>query len=186
MNKKHRPTEYDFSLVIDGVPELNDDVMDALFETGCDDATFSIQHGHLYAEFSRSADSLMHAIVRAIADVHRATIGASVVCVDQCDLVTQSEIARRINRSRQQVHQFISGQRGPGNFPPPECYLSDDDAPLWRWCAVSHWLADNDIIRKEEGWNAEVVAAINNHLEMQRRKARHPELVKEIAEKVRS
>lgn len=179
-------TEYDFSLVIDGVPELDEKVMDALYEAGCDDATFSIQHGHLYAEFSREAESIEKAILTAINDVHKAQVGAAVLCVDRCDLVTQSEIARRIGRSRQMVNQFITGARGPGNFPPPECYLSDDEAPLWRWCAVSYWLANNDIIRREEGWNAEVIAAINNALEAQRQKARNPDLVRHISKAVAS
>ncbi|HVT90100.1 MAG TPA: helix-turn-helix transcriptional regulator [Tepidisphaeraceae bacterium] len=174
-------SEFDFALVIAGVPDLTQQVQDALFESGCDDATFSIQYGNLYAEFSRTASTLQEAILSAIHDVRNANIGAEVVCVDKCDLVTQSEIARRTNRSRQMIHQYITGERGPGNFPPPECYLSDDDVPLWRWCAVSYWLANNNLIRREEGWNAAVVAAINNWLERERQKARNPELIKEIA-----
>lgn len=75
----NRPREYDFALVIDGVPELTPKVEDALFEAGCDDATFSIQHGHLYAKFSREAVSLKDAILSASGDVRRAGIGADVI-----------------------------------------------------------------------------------------------------------
>jgi hypothetical protein len=178
MSKKN--AEYDFSLVIGGIPELTTEIEDKLFEAGCDDATLSIQHGHLYAEFSRQAESLKDAILSAIRDVAKAKVGAQILCVDKCDLVIQSEIARRINRSRQLVGQYISGERGPGNFPPPEFQL-DDKAPLWRWSDVSKWLADIDVIRKEESLNAEVVALINNALEMQRLKARNPQLVQEIS-----
>ncbi|MGD0771131.1 MAG: helix-turn-helix transcriptional regulator [Tepidisphaeraceae bacterium] len=185
MNQTNGRSEYDFSLVIDGVCELTTEVENALFEAGCDDATFSIQYGHLYAEFSREAGSLKDAILSAIKDVRRAGVGAAVICVDESNLVTQAEIARRIRRSRQMVSQYISGQRGPGNFPPPECHLSEG-APLWTWCAVSQWLAENDIIRREESWNAEVVAAINNSLEAARQQARNPGLVKEIAKKVKA
>ena len=50
--------EHDFALIVGGVPELTQQVEDALFEAGCDDATLSIQYGRLYMEFSRSAKSL--------------------------------------------------------------------------------------------------------------------------------
>lgn len=171
--------EHDFALIVGGVTALTPAVEDALFNAGCDDATLSIQYGRLYVEFSRFAPSLKDAILSAIRDVRRAGIGAVVLRVDECDLVTAAEIARRIGRSRQLVFQYMNGLRGPGGFPPPECHLTGG-APLWAWCAVSYWLSENDIIRPEDGWNAEVVAAVNNWLESARQRARHPDLVKEI------
>jgi len=171
--------EHDFALIVGGVDDLTAEVEDALFEAGCDDATLSIQYGLLYIEFSRHAPSLKDAILTAIRDVRNADIGAEVLRVDECNLVTQSEIARRIGRTRQLVNQFINGQRGPGGFPPPECHL-DEGAPLWAWCAVSYWLAENSMLRPEDGWNAEVVAAINNWLEAARQRERHPELIEQI------
>ena len=115
--KKDCKREHDFALVIDGVPELTTEVENAFFEAGCDDATLSIQYGWLYAEFSRAAASLEDAILSAIRDVRKAKVGAVALRVDECDLVTPSEIARRIGRSRQLLFQYINGQRGPGNFP---------------------------------------------------------------------
>jgi len=172
--------EYDFALIVGGVPALTTEVEDALFNAGCDDATLSIQHGLLYVEFSRTAKSLKDAILSAIRDVQKAGIGAEVLRVDECNLVTASEIARRIGRSRQMVHQYMTGERGPGAFPPPECHLSEA-SPLWAWCAVSYWLAQNDILRPEDSWNAEVVSAINNAMEAARQRHRQPQLVEEIA-----
>lgn len=157
-------TEFDFALIVAGVPELTDAVQDALFEAGCDDATLSIQYGLLYMEFSRVAPSLKDAIVSAIRDVIKSGIGATVLRVDECNLVTQAEIARRIDRSRQLVHQFMTGERGPGGFPPPACQITDR-APLWAWCAVSHWLASNNLIRAEVSLNAAVVEAVNYALD---------------------
>jgi hypothetical protein len=93
--------EHDFALIVDGVSELNQTVEDALFEAGCDDATLSIQYGLLYLEFSRSAKSLEEAIITAINDVRSAGIGAEVLRVDECNLVTMSEIARRIGRTHE-------------------------------------------------------------------------------------
>lgn len=172
-------TEHDFALIVDGVSTLTQDVEDALFNAGCDDATLSMQYGLLYLEFSRAANSLRDAILSAIRDVQSAGIGAVVLRVDECDLVTLAEIARRIGRSRQLVHQYSIGKRGPGRFPPPECHIADH-APLWAWCAVSYWLVQNHLLRPEESWNAEVVEAINNYLERERQRMRHPELLNEI------
>lgn len=169
--------EHDFALIVEGVPELSDRVQDALFEAGCDDATLSIQYGLLYIEFSRSAPSIKDAIVSAVRDVTAAGIGARVVRVDDCNLVTPAEIARRIGRSRQMVHQYMTGARGPGGFPPPACHLTDR-APLWQWCAVSHWLASNGLVRPEVSRDAAVVEAINNAFERRRLPA---ELIDEIA-----
>ncbi len=171
--------EHDFALIIGNVPELTTEVEDSLFEAGCDDATLSIRYGLLYMEFSRTAPSLQDAILSAILNVRNSNTGASVIRVDECNLVTQAEIARRINRSRQLVHQYMTGERGPGGFPPPECHLKQG-APLWAWCAVSYWLSQNSIVRPEESWNAEVAAAINNWLEADRFRDRHPDLLTRI------
>lgn len=178
-NKKTCKQEYDFALIIDGVQSLTTQVEDALFVAGCDDATLSIQYGRLYMEFSREAESFEQAIFSAIHDVRKAKINAQVIRVDDCNLVTAAEIARRIGRSRQLVHQYMNGDRGPGNFPPPECHLMES-SPLWAWCEVSFWLAENNIIRPETNWDAEVVAAINNWLEHDRQNERHPDLIKTI------
>jgi hypothetical protein len=156
--------EFDFALIVAGVPELNEGIENALFEGGCDDATLSMQHGLLYAEFSRVAPSLKAAVISAINDVTRAGVGAAVLRVDECNLVTQAEIARRIGRSRQLVHQYMIGERGPGGFPPPACQIADR-APLWTWCAVSQWLAANSLLRPEVSHNAVVIEAINYALE---------------------
>ena len=175
--------EYDFALILTGANDLTDDVMNALFEAGCDDATPSVQYGCICLEFSRRAESLKDAILSAIRDVRKANIGADVLRVDECDLVTPAEIARRIGRSRQLVHQYMTGKVGPGGFPAPDCNLTDG-APLWTWCAVSYWLCANDMIRPEQLRDAEVVAAINNALEYTHQRGRNPDLVEEVARAV--
>jgi hypothetical protein len=176
-------TEYDFALVVGGVSDLTPAIEDALFEAGCDDATISMQHGRLYVEFSRIAPSLDEAILSAIGDIRKAGIGAEILRVDECNLVTASEIARRMGRSRQLVHQYMNGTRGPGSFPPPECHLTDH-APLWAWCAVSYWLVENNLLRPQESWNAEVVEAINNWLESERQRRRYPDLINTIEQRL--
>lgn len=169
------PREFDFALVVEGVAELSQEVTDRLFDVGCDDATASMQYGLLYLEFSRAAPTLKEAILSAIGDVMKSGLPVRVAQVDDCNLVSAAEIARRIGRSRQLVHQYMKGERGPGGFPPPVCRITDR-APLWTWCAVSFWLAQHGIIRPEESENAVTVEIINHVLE----ERQHPELVKEI------
>src|SRR5208337_3869719 len=122
MNTKPRnecEPEHDFALILSGITELTPEVQDALFEAGCEDGTISVRAGRVYLTFSRNSRSLKDAILTAIQDVKCARVGADVLRVDVCNLVTQADIARKIGRSRQLVHQYIAGIRGPGNFPAP-------------------------------------------------------------------
>ena len=175
--------EYDFALILTGVPELTTVVEDGLFQAGCGDATLSMQYGSLYLEFSRTAASLKDAILSAIRDVRKAGVGADVWRVDSHDLVSASEIARRIGRTRQLIHQYITGVRGPGGFPAPDCNLTEGQ-PLWSGYAVGVWLSKNDMIRLETLRDTEIVAAINTALERSHQLQRDPALVDEISRAV--
>ncbi len=178
------PREFEFALVLGGLQDLTDDVMDRLHHAGCDDATFSLRYGQVYAEFSRVAKSYSQAIFSAIQNVRSADVGAELLRVDPCDLVTAADIARRIDRSRELVSQYISGGRGPGNFPPPECFLSDDK-PLWLWCVVSHWLVENQLIQPDLHEQAQFVGVFNDLLSAKRTRAEYPEIVSQIEKALR-
>lgn len=162
--KPVREHEYDFSLILSGVTELTDDQAEVLFAAGCSDATPSVIYGRVWLEFSRVATSYKDAVLSAIRDVRRANIGADVERIDECSLVTLSEIARKIGKTPQYVHQLVTGVRGPGRFPPPECHLTDT-VLLWAWCAVSFWLAQNNIVRPEVVEDLDTAHLINNALE---------------------
>ena len=60
---------YDFTLILRGVAELDDELADKLFEAGCDDATPSSSNGKVSVDFSRDAADLESAIRAAIANV---------------------------------------------------------------------------------------------------------------------
>jgi hypothetical protein len=154
---------HEFVLVLAGVTALDERLANALFEAGCDDATPSLRHGTIYLTFDREASSLKDAILSAIRDVM--STGATVKYVDDCNLVSQSDIARRIGRKRQQIEQYVSGKRGPGNFPGPVCYLTEGH-PLWMWCEVSYWLCQNSIIGEDVLEESRVVAGINSVLDL--------------------
>ena len=179
MNERQCLTEYDFALVLSHIDDATTTGADALFAAGCDDATVSVRSGRVYVTFSRKAASMKDAILSAIQDVRKANIGAEVLRIDDCNLVTQAEIARKIGRSRQLVNQYYMGIRGPGGFPPPVCHI-DDDSPLWYWCEVACWLWDNNMIPEAALREAETIEVINNVLEMQHQKRLKPELAEEI------
>jgi len=182
MNMKPRiacDREHDFVLVLGGITEVIAEAENALFESGCDDCTISVRFGRVFLSFSRTAPSLKEAILSAIRDLKKADSGADVLRVDHCNLVSQADIGRKIGRSRQLVHQFINGTRGPGGFPSPACEITDG-APLWYWCEVAHWLWQNDMIKENAVRDAREVAAINTVLELQYHRQIEPALVEEI------
>jgi hypothetical protein len=99
--------------------------------------------------------------------------------VDDCNLVTQSEIACRSRRSRQLIHQYIIGERGPGNFPPSACNICEGH-PLWYWCEVAYWLWQNNLIREDVLRDAKEVAFTNSYLEFQYQQRRNPQVAQKI------
>lgn len=171
--------EHEFVLVLSGMAHLDPSVMDALFEAGCDDATPSVRFGRVYLSFMREASSLRDAVLSAIRDVLHAKIGASVLRVDDCNLVSQADIGRRIKRTRQQVGQYVSGTRGPGHFPAPVCDLTEGH-PLWMWCEVSYWLWENGIVSDDVLETSRVVAAINSTLDFLHQRQHDASLVEEV------
>jgi hypothetical protein len=179
--------EHDFTLVLNGITDLTPEVQDALFEAGCNDATLSMRSGRPFLTFSRTAPTLKDALLSAINDVKKANVGAEVIRIDICNLVTQAEIAKKIGRTRQLVHQFVSGERGPGGFPSPVCNISDDaDSPLWYWCEVAYWLYESSMITEEALQDAKVLSLINDVLELNRQRKIDPALTKEVLEYIGS
>jgi hypothetical protein len=171
--------EHEFILILSNVPALTPEIENALFEAGCDDGTVGMQFGRMAIDFTRSAPTLKDAILSAIRDVQKAKIGARIDRVHNCDLVTQAEIARRISRTRQLVHQYINGTRGPGGFPAPTCEITDN-VPLWQWCEVASWLGENDMITEDVVRAARDTEMINAVLKFLSQQALHPDLMADL------
>jgi len=72
-------TMYRFTLTIDGADVLSDASQDALFEGGCDDATFGTSDGVQTGEFDREAADFAEAVAGAIKAVETAVPEARVV-----------------------------------------------------------------------------------------------------------
>ena len=67
---------FDFTLTLAGPGEFTADLADALYEAGCDDATFGTSNGEHFGTFHREAASLGKAIGSAVDAVGR--VGFSV------------------------------------------------------------------------------------------------------------
>lgn len=155
-------SEHEFTLVVHG--GLDDAIVDALFEAGCDDATLGEVDGVGYAEFIREAPSFGDALRSAIEQVESVP-GLTVSRVEPDDLVTLSEIAQRLGRSRESVRLLASGERGSGDFPAPVSHLKARTR-LWRWSEVAGWAKRHD--QPIDLSAATAIAAINAALTLRR------------------
>ena len=162
-------TEWTFRLSIAGIA-LTDDQLDALFEAGCDDATFSLERdGTVLALVDREAASQEDAVLSAIGDVEAAGIGARVLRVSQDgDWLTASEIAERVGRTRQSIALLIRGERGPGHFPTPAARQGSSN-PLWSWADVEAWFDRYEpqaITERAARLSPDFLAELNDRLDL--------------------
>lgn len=75
----YQAARHKFTLTLDGVDDLSTEVMNALYEAGCDDATPCRLEGRTYVMFTREAASRDEAIASALGDVERAGFRGSLV-----------------------------------------------------------------------------------------------------------
>lgn len=156
---------YEFTLVIEAPESPLNGMEDALYEAGCDDATLSYRKGIAYLDFNRSAGDFESAIISAIQQVEEAGLNLWVKRVEASDLVTSSEIARRLGRTRQSVQQLIMGTRGEGDFPLPVAGVTAKTM-LWSWQEVSGWFLKNKKLNDETIYeNATILKQVNESLE---------------------
>jgi hypothetical protein len=78
---------YDFTVVLSHPAELTDQLVEDLFEAGCDDGSPSSRAGVVMVTLHREAESLEQAIRSGIADVQKAGCRAARVEIDLEDLV---------------------------------------------------------------------------------------------------
>lgn len=170
MKRQMKQTNYLFTLILKNIDDTTSGLEDSLYESGCDDALINCRNGTVYLDFDRCAYSLEDAVLSAIRDVESASIKAIVASVAPEDLVTESEIASRLETNRQKVSSWIKGiRRNQCPFPRPVMKLSSR-SPLWKWYDVACWLYENRIIKEKEiVEKAEFVEDINAVLEERNR-----------------
>lgn len=135
---------FEFTLLVEGPSFTADDVVETLFEAGCDDGLLNEDNGVQTIDFDREATSLQEAVLSAIADVESVD-DFHVVRVIDIDLLSMSTIAGRVGRSRESIRLFAKESRGPGGFPPPVNRHDDGRYHLWRWADVARWFVNNRI-----------------------------------------
>lgn len=162
---------YEFTLVLESKIGLTDQMEDAVFEAGCDDATLSFRNGIAYLEFDREAKSLEVASISAIHQIEQTGLPLSVKRVEPSDFVTSAEIARRLKRSKQSIQQLISGNRGDGDFPLPIAGVTSKTM-LWSWQEVVQWfLEKNKLTDKSMYENATTLKQLNESLDARKNEA---------------
>jgi hypothetical protein len=155
---------YNFTVFFVGVDIEDDHVLDALFEAACDDATFGSRTGMAYGEFDRPAPSFSEAVISAVRAIESIDVRARVTRVEPDDLVTQSVIAERVGRSRENVRQLSTGSRGPGDFPDPAGWVNAKTA-VWHWGQVAEWFESYSGESLVLGGAPQFTAALNGILE---------------------
>lgn len=132
--------EYDFILKFD-LPDHESDpdqYIDALFESGCDDATVGVGlTGRVALNFIREATSAYDAVMSAINDVNKAIPGARLIEATP-DLVGITDIAEIIGCSRQNMRKLVLTHKAA--FPSP---VHEGTTAIWHLAKVLKWLQSN-------------------------------------------
>lgn len=157
-------TTHTFTLIIDGPDLQADELVDEVFEAGCDDALVGRADGIQFADFDRNADTLQDAVLSAVAELESIG-GVTVIRLADAGLLSMADIAARTGRTRESVRLLIAGERGPGGFPPP---VTDPRSRyrLWRSDEVAAWLRRNLNALLNDAAEDHVRAAINASLEL--------------------
>lgn len=128
--------EYEFLFVVDGV-SLDDDATVAVL-TDAFDGVLSWNRGlYRLAVSSRGAD-VLNALRKLLTRISSEVPALKILRLDP-DLVGVSDIAERTGHTRQNVQQWVTGERNSGHpFPSPEGCAGR--SLVWRWADVNDWL----------------------------------------------
>jgi hypothetical protein len=132
---------FHFTVAIDNFSELSEELEDAIFECGCDDALLSVVGGVCMLEFDREGYSLFDAIASAISDLSNSKIPLQLGSIGPGDVVSQAEFARRLNISREAVRKmFLRNIKAHTSFPKPRSIDLQMNSFYWSFHEVLHWL----------------------------------------------
>ena len=128
--------DYDFILKFElpGHDTDPEQFVDALYESGCDDASVGIgQQGRIALNFIRQSESALDAILSAISDVKKAIPGVKLIEATP-DLVGLTDIADILGFSRQNMRKIAVKNKSA--FPAP---VHDGTVSLWHLFNVLKW-----------------------------------------------
>ncbi len=139
---------------------LYERIDDASLRGPDDDGSFAL-------EFDRQAPSLPDALATALRELLEALPDATVLRVDEHDLATMADIARRAGRTPESVRLLVNGKRGPGGFPPAAGRLNGRTR-IWRWVDVAVWFEERLGKPLPDMADSAFVQAFNDALEIRR------------------
>jgi predicted DNA-binding transcriptional regulator AlpA len=128
--------EYEFVFVVDGVSTDDDKAVSIIIDSV--DGLLSWNRGlHRLTVSGEGADA-MDALQRLLHRLSPTLPGLRILRLDP-DLVGVSDIAERTGHSRQNVQQWVAGERNADRaFPPPEGTAGR--SLVWRWADINDWL----------------------------------------------
>lgn len=140
---------YDFTLIVLGEVDF-EQVVDALYEAGCDDATMSYSGGIIFLHFVRESTDFEIAVLSAIADIETAVPKLKVKGLEPSDLVTLDDIACRLGYSEEYTSKLLTGRIDSINNPPLPYANVDDGTTIWSFKDVINWLYASQAIQDSE------------------------------------
>jgi predicted DNA-binding transcriptional regulator AlpA len=134
--------DYDFTFVVTGVDVDDQAAIDALRDQ-CDGLLARAGGVDLLC-ISASANSAIEAALTAASAARTALPQLQVRHLDR-DLVGVQEIAERTGRSRQNVSQWITGERKSQGAPFPAAEGTVGRSQAWLWSEVNQWLSGHGL-----------------------------------------
>ena len=133
--------EYEFTFVVEGAGPEDDDAVSTLFNDL--DAMLALAGGVIVLTIAAEGATALDAASQAVRAACSAVPQLKVLRIDR-DLVGVPEISQRTGRTRQNVLQWINGERQAKRpFPAPEGTAGR--ARVWLWTEVNDWLRDLDL-----------------------------------------
>ncbi len=123
--------------------------------------------GSFLLEFDRRASSLPRALASALQELLHALPSATILRVEEDDLATMADIAKRSGRTPESIRLLVNGKRGPGGFPPAAGRL-DARTKIWRWAEVAQWFEETLGQPLPNTSDSAFLQALNNALEIRR------------------
>lgn len=160
--------DYTFTLrFLSPIPDL-DELSIRLYER-LDDASLSgpDADGSFLLEFDRRSSSLSRALTSAVKELLKALPEGQILRVEEDDLATIADIAKRAGRTPESVRLLINSRRGPGGFPPAAGRL-DARTKVWRWADAAEWFAQTLGESLPDTEDSAFLQAFNDALELRR------------------
>jgi predicted DNA-binding transcriptional regulator AlpA len=168
--------EYTFTLKFRLSPQDCDheQLVERLYEAGCDDALVGIGvAGKVSLEFEREAESAVHAIASAVANVKQAIPSATFVEAAP-DFVGLTEVAELLGMTRQNMRKYMVAN--PASFPSP---VHDGASAIWHLSDLLDWLAQHTDHKADLAMLAVAQASMELNLEREARRL-PPELLQSL------